>query len=65
MPLYPYQCDKCGHETEVVRKVEDRDKRFTCGQPNGKELCMGTYKKIVALTGPPSFKGYGWTRKFH
>jgi putative FmdB family regulatory protein len=64
VPRYEYQCEKCDHVTEVVRKVEDRDKTFICGQPAKDGLCMGTYKKIISTTGSPQFRGGGWTQKF-
>lgn len=63
MPRYSYACDKCGHELEETRKVEDRDKTFKCGMTHEGKPCLGTYHKTIALTAPAKFVGTGWTPK--
>lgn len=30
MPMYVYQCPKCGKQEEVPRRVEDRDEPLLC-----------------------------------
>ncbi|OGF25712.1 hypothetical protein A2303_06955 [Candidatus Falkowbacteria bacterium RIFOXYB2_FULL_47_14] len=52
MPIYEYQCEKCGVTKEVMQKMDDLPLK-TC------EECGGNFKKIVSLN---SFrlKGGGW-----
>jgi len=30
MPLYQYECEKCGHKFEVQRKIGESDKELKC-----------------------------------
>lgn len=52
MPLYEYQCQRCGHVMEVLQKFSDPPRR-KC------EKCSGKVEKLVSRT---SFqlKGGGW-----
>ncbi len=52
MPVYEYQCQKCGEVEEVFQKISDLP-RETCSH------CEGTLKKIISQS---SFhlKGSGW-----
>ncbi len=34
MPLYEYQCRKCGHTFELLRRMQDPDDRIKC--PHGR-----------------------------
>ena len=52
MPIYEYQCKKCGHLSEVLQKFSD--------PPISKcEICNGRMKKLISHS---SFhlKGTGW-----
>lgn len=52
MPIYEYQCKKCGHQAETWQKFSD--------PPLSKcELCNGKMKKLISQN---SFhlKGTGW-----
>ena len=53
MPIYEYQCTKCGHQEEVLQKISDAPlkKCPECGKP--------AMEKMVSA---PSFrlKGGGW-----
>jgi putative FmdB family regulatory protein len=52
VPIYEYECKKCGHRFEVIQKFSDK--------PIGQcEMCGGKVKKLLA---PPAlmFKGTGW-----
>lgn len=52
MPIYEYQCSKCGHQTEMWQKISDPDV--------GKcERCRGKMRKLISQS---SFhlKGSGW-----
>ena len=52
MPLYEYECDKCGQRTEVIQRV---------GAPpiGACEKCGGEMKRL--LSAPAfQFKGTGW-----
>ncbi len=52
MPLYEYQCEKCGHRFEKIQKFSDKliKKCPECGGP------------VKQLLSPPAvqFKGSGW-----
>ena len=52
MPLYEYQCTKCGHRFEVIQKFSDPPKKKCpkCGSP------------VEKLISSPAihFKGAGW-----
>ena len=52
MPLYEYECDKCGHRAEVIQRVG--------APPIGScEKCGGEMKRL--LSAPAfQFKGTGW-----
>jgi putative FmdB family regulatory protein len=52
MPVYEYECTKCGRQTEVWQKISDAD-MTSC------EHCKGKVKKIISQS---SFhlKGTGW-----
>ena len=52
MPLYEYECDSCGHRTEVIQRVG--------APPIGPcEECGGEMKRL--LSAPAfQFKGTGW-----
>ena len=52
MPIYEYRCTKCGHQTELLQRVNDAPKR-KCGE------CAGRLEKLISRT---SFhlKGGGW-----
>lgn len=52
MPIYEYQCSKCGGKFEVLQGIADPEIR-KC------KFCSGTVSKLMSLT---SFqlKGSGW-----
>jgi putative FmdB family regulatory protein len=52
LPLYEYECTKCGHRFEKIQKVSDPHVK-TCPK------CKG---KVVRLLSAPAiqFKGSGW-----
>jgi len=52
MPLYEYQCTKCGHRVEVIQRFDDPP-LAVC------ENCGGEMKKLLSA---PAFhlKGSGW-----
>jgi len=52
MPIYEYQCMKCGHITEAWQKFSD--------PPLGEcELCHGKVKKLISQS-TFHLKGTGW-----
>src|SRR5436309_14759072 len=55
MPLYDYQCQKCGHVVEVMHGVNDRG-------PQHCERCGGEMRKLLS-TPAIVFKGSGWAKK--
>jgi putative FmdB family regulatory protein len=52
MPIYEYQCEKCGSHFEVIQKFSDQPLKF-CSN------CKGRLTKLISQT---SFqlKGSGW-----
>ena len=42
MPVYEYKCPKCGTVYEETRKIDDRDKPFTCPK------CKASAERIVS-----------------
>jgi len=52
MPLYEYQCKKCGERTEVLHKTKDKPL----------EKCPKCGGAVVKLVSSPAiqFKGNGW-----
>ena len=57
MPLYEYECLKCGERFELIRKFSDAP--VLVHSPNGGSECDGTVRKL--LNAPAiQFKGSGW-----
>lgn len=52
MPLYEYQCDKCGKVVEAIQKFSD-DPLTKC------EECGGELKKLISKSSF-ALKGKGW-----
>lgn len=52
MPIYEYQCEKCGNLTEVIQKFSDAP-LTTC------DKCGGPVKKLMS-TSAFHLKGGGW-----
>ena len=52
MPIYEYECAKCGSTIEVIQKMSDKPlkKHASCG---------GTLTKLISASGF-QFKGTGW-----
>ena len=52
MPIYEYECTKCGKRIEVIQKMSDKPlkKHAECG---------GTLNKLISAAGF-QFKGTGW-----
>jgi putative FmdB family regulatory protein len=52
MPIYEYECAKCGKRIEIIQKMSDKPlkKHADCG---------GTLQKLVSAAGF-QFKGTGW-----
>ncbi len=52
MPIYEYECRKCGHRFERIQKVSDRRVR-TCPE------CKGRVERLLSAPAI-QFKGTGW-----
>lgn len=52
MPIYEYECTKCGDRFEAVQKITD-EPLITCNK------CSGNLRKILSPTGFV-LKGSGW-----
>lgn len=57
MPMYEFKCEKCGHTSEKLVKMDT--KHIECGK------CGGESIKVTSLTSPAKFSGGGWTPKYH
>src|SRR5690349_5587138 len=52
MPIYEYECKKCGKTFEVIQKMADKPLKKHEG-------CGGTLTKLISAAGF-QFKGTGW-----
>jgi putative FmdB family regulatory protein len=52
MPIYEYECAKCGKRIEVIQKMSDKPLKKHEG-------CGGTLQKLISAAGF-QFKGTGW-----
>ena len=52
MPIYEYECKKCGKTIEVIQKMSDAPLKKHAG-------CGGTLTKLISAAGF-QFKGTGW-----
>ena len=52
MPLYEYECAKCGKTIEVIQKFSDKPLKKHAG-------CGGNLAKLISASGF-QFKGSGW-----
>ena len=52
MPIYEYECRRCGHRFELIQKFSDKPRK-RCPE------CSGTVDRLIS---PPAirFKGSGW-----
>ena len=52
MPIYEYECAKCGKTIEVIQKMSDKPLKKHAG-------CGGSLTKLISASGF-QFKGTGW-----
>ena len=52
MPIYEYECSKCGHRFELIQKISDAPLK-KC------ERCKGKVEKLISSPAI-QFKGTGW-----
>ena len=52
MPIYEYECSKCGKTIEVIQKMSDKPLKKHAG-------CGGGLTKLISASGF-QFKGTGW-----
>ena len=52
MPIYEYECTKCGKTIEVIQKFSDKPLKKHAG-------CGGSLTKLISAAGF-QFKGTGW-----
>src|SRR5437764_3584034 len=52
MPIYEYECEKCGKTIEVLQKMSDKPLKKH-------ENCGGALTKLISASGF-QFKGTGW-----
>src|SRR6185295_3086107 len=52
MPIYEYECAKCGKTIEIIQKMSDKPLKKHAG-------CGGALTKLISASGF-QFKGTGW-----
>ena len=52
MPIYEYECSKCGQTIEVIQKISDKPLKKHAG-------CGGSLTKLISAAAF-QFKGTGW-----
>jgi putative FmdB family regulatory protein len=52
MPIYEYQCKRCGHRFELIQKFADKP-RSRCSE------CRGAVERLISAPAI-RFKGTGW-----
>ncbi|MDE0108643.1 MAG: zinc ribbon domain-containing protein [Bryobacterales bacterium] len=57
MPLYEYECLKCGERFELIQKFSDAP--LTVCSQNGGSQCDGAVRKLLSAPAI-QFKGSGW-----
>jgi putative FmdB family regulatory protein len=53
MPLYEYQCKKCGHRFELIQSFSAEDAK-EC------PICQGEVERLISTPARPHFKGSGF-----
>ena len=53
MPLYEYQCKKCGHRFERIQSFSAPDEK-ECA------VCQGEVERLISTPARPHFKGSGF-----
>jgi putative FmdB family regulatory protein len=53
MPLYEYQCKKCGHRFELIQS-------FSAENPKECPVCHGEVERLISTPARPHFKGSGF-----
>lgn len=56
MPIYEYECQQCGTQTEVTKKISEFDRLEACPKCDNPQM-----ERLVSQTSF-SLKGYGWAR---
>lgn len=60
MPVYVYECPRCGHDIELERRIRERKTKTICPKLGCREMQI-EMERVVA---PSSFilKGSGWAK---
>jgi putative FmdB family regulatory protein len=53
MPLYEYQCKKCGHRFELIQS-------FSAADPKECPICQGEVERLISTPARAHFKGSGF-----
>lgn len=59
MPLYSYECEKCKHIADKLRKFDERDEPLKCGE------CESEMVRVIAKPAPHKWNTTGGTPKFY
>lgn len=57
--MYSFKCTKCGHTADKLMTLKDRKDSIKCSK------CESEAIRVIAVPAPASFKGKGWTERFH
>lgn len=62
MPIYEFECPKCGAKTELTGRITEQIGPPVCCEPG----CDGNVEMKRVYSAPAlNLKGSGWTPKFH
>lgn len=51
MPIYPFKCNECGHETTVICKMSEKEERAVCEKCESKNVTPSVYGLNFRLVG--------------
>lgn len=62
MPLYEYECEKCGHRFDKLSKMTDPNPPCPrAGDDDTERVCGGSTKKLISRS-EFVLKGGGWAK---
>ena len=67
MPLFEFECIRCGHRREVLMPSAEESRTVYCDSPTCKPVVPGGKCRMVRVPSAPNvhFSGDGWTPKHY